>query len=331
MQAVLCQAFCLIFGHAQVGVQRMEVFGHVATEVGRVVRVDGDFHAALEHVEDVVLGHVVEHAELGVGQRADGQRDLFVDDALHQSLVFNGAYTVVDALDLQQVQCFPDVFRRAFFSGVGDGQEALAAGAIKYALELARRVAHLGAIEAHGDERITERQRLIEGFFGFFLGQVTQEAQDQTAVDAQLRLAVFQRTGNPGQHHFKRDTTVGVGLRIEERFGVDNVLFLAAQQVSPGQVVEVLLCAQNVRTAVIQIKEFLQVVEGIGLAQGFDVIPRQGNFVALCQGEQQLGFQRTFEVQVQFCLGQGVQPVVHILFSSGADRGHSTDARRCAG
>ncbi len=164
IQAVLCQAFCLIFSHAQVGVQRMEVFGHVATEVGRVVRVDGDFHAALEHVEDVVLGHVVEHAELGVGQRADGQRDLFVDDALHQSLVFNGAYTVVDALDLQQVQCFPDVFRRAFFSGVGDGQEALAAGAIKYALELAWRVAHLGAIEAHGDERITERQRLIEGF-----------------------------------------------------------------------------------------------------------------------------------------------------------------------
>ncbi len=238
---------------------------------------------------------------------------------------------MVDALDLQQVQCFPDVFRRTFFPGVGHGQEALVARAIEHTLKLAWRVAHLRTVEAHGDERITERQRLIEGFFGFFLGQVTQEAQDQAAVDAQLRLAVFQRTGNPGQYHFERDATVGVGLRIEERFGVDNVLCLAAQQVSPGQVVEVLLGAQYVCAPVIQVEEFLQVVEGIRLAQGFDVIPRQGNPVALGQGEQQLGFQRAFEVQVQFCLGQGVQPVVHILFSSGADPGHSTDARRCAG
>ena len=120
----------------------MEVLGHVTAEIGRVVGVDGDFHAALEHVENVVLRHVIEHAQFGVGQRADGQRDLLVDDALHQAFVFNRAYAVVDTLDFQQVEGFPDVLRRAFFAGVGHGQKTFVAGTVKHALELARRVAH---------------------------------------------------------------------------------------------------------------------------------------------------------------------------------------------
>jgi len=56
----------------------------------------------------------------------------------------------------------------------------------------------------------------------------------------------------------------------------------------------------------------LQVVEGVGLAQGFDVVPRQRNLVALGQGEQQLRLQRAFQVQVQFSLGQGVEPIVPV-------------------
>ncbi|MNS31302.1 hypothetical protein D3C72_633540 [compost metagenome] len=102
-----------------------------------------------------------------------------------------------------------------------------------------------------------------------------------------------------------------MGLRVEERFGVDHVLRLAALQVGPGQVVEVLLGAQHVGALVIQVEELLQVVEGIGTAQGLHIGPGQGDLVALGQGEQQLGLQRAFQVQVQFGLGQGVQPVIH--------------------
>ena len=296
----------------------MEVLGHVATEVRRVIGVDRHLHATLKHVEDVVLRHVIEHAEFGVRQRANGQRDLLVDDPLHQALVFDGSYAVVDALDFQQVDGFPDVFRRAFFTGVGDGQEAFVTCTVEHALELAWRMAHLGAVQTYGDKRVTERQRLIEGFLGFFFAQVAQEAEDQTAGDAQLLLAILQRGGDAVEHHFERDATIGVGLRVEERFGVNHVLRLAAQQVGPGQVVEVLRGAQHIGALVIQVEEFLQIVEGVSLAQGFDVVPRQGDLVAFGQSEQQLRLQRAFQMQVQFGLGQGVEPVVHILFSSGA-------------
>ncbi|MNT62702.1 hypothetical protein D3C72_2004500 [compost metagenome] len=102
-----------------------------------------------------------------------------------------------------------------------------------------------------------------------------------------------------------------MGLRIEERFGVNHVLFFAAQQIGPGQVVEILGGAQHVGTSVIEVEELLQVVEGVGAAQCLDVAPGQFDPVALGQGEQQLGFQRTFQVQVQFGLGQRGDPVVH--------------------
>ncbi|KWV86725.1 hypothetical protein PFLmoz3_03809 [Pseudomonas fluorescens] len=258
-----------------------------------------------------MLGHVVEHAELGVGQRAYRQRDLFVDDALHQAFIFNGSHAVVDALDFQQVDGFPDVLGRAFFTGVGHGQEAFVTGTVEHALELARWVAHFRAVQAHGHERVTERQRLVEGFLRFVFAQVAQEAEDQTAGDAQLLLAVFKRSGDAVEHHFERHATIGVGLRVEEGFGVNHVLGFAAQQVSPGQVVEVLGRAQHIGALVIQVEKLLQVVEGVGFAQGFDVVPWQRNLVALGQGEQQLRLQRAFQVQVQFSLGQGVEPIVH--------------------
>lgn len=58
----LREVFGLVLGPAQVGVQRMEVFSDIAAEVRRVIRVHRHLHATLDHVEDVVLGHVVEHS-----------------------------------------------------------------------------------------------------------------------------------------------------------------------------------------------------------------------------------------------------------------------------
>ncbi|MNQ47317.1 hypothetical protein D3C85_611540 [compost metagenome] len=146
-------------------------------------------------------------------------------------------------------------------------------------------MSHLGTVQAHGDKRITERQRLVEGFLCLFFAQVAQEAEDQTAGDAQLLFAVLECSGDAVEHHFERYATVRVGLRVEEGFGVNHVLRLAAQQVGPGQVVEILGGAQYVGALVIQVQEFLQIVEGIGLAQGVDVAPRQGDLVALGQGK----------------------------------------------
>src|SRR5690606_1720444 len=116
--------------------------------------------------------------------------DLLVDDALHQAFVLDGAHAVVDTLDLQQVEGFPDVLGWAFLASVRDGLEAFGAGALEDALELARRVALLGAVQAHGDEGIAKWQRLVEGLVCLLFAQVAQEAQDQPAADAQLFMAI---------------------------------------------------------------------------------------------------------------------------------------------
>lgn len=168
-----------------------------------------------------------------------------------------------------------------------------------------------GFVEAYGDEGVAERQGLVEGFLCLFLAEVAEEAEDQPVADAQLLLAVTQRGTDAGEHHLEGNAAVGVGLRVEERLDVDHVLRLALLQVGPGQVVEVLLAAQHVGASVVEVEEFLQVVEGVGLTQGLDVVPGQGDVVALGEGEQQFRLQGTFQVQVQFGLGQGVEPFVH--------------------
>ncbi|MNN37909.1 hypothetical protein D3C81_1518780 [compost metagenome] len=100
-------------------------------------------------------------------------------------------------------------------------------------------------------------------------------------------------------------------LRVEEGFGVHHVLLAALQEIRPGQVVEVLFGAQDVGAHVVQVQEFLKIAVVVGAAQGIDVGPGQRHAVALRQPEQQLGFERALQVQMQFRLGQCVEPVVH--------------------
>ncbi|MNM58562.1 hypothetical protein D3C81_697950 [compost metagenome] len=198
---------------------------------------------------------------------------------------------MVDPLDFQQVQGLPDVFGWAFFASMGDSDQAFAARTVEDALELARRVAFLRAVQAHGDECVAEGQGLIEGLLCFLFAEVAQETQDQPAADAQLFTTMPKRQADAIEHYLERDATIGVGLRVEERLGVNDVLRLAALQVGPGQVIEVLFGAQHVCAPVIEIEELLQVVEGIGAAQGLYIVPGQSDLVALGQGEQQLGLQ----------------------------------------
>lgn len=97
---------------------------------------------------------------------------------------------MVDALDLEQVEGFPYVLGRPLLAGMGDGEEAFAAGPVEDPLELARRMPYFRAVEADGDEGVAERQRLVEGFLRLFLAEVAEEAEDQPMADAQQLLAV---------------------------------------------------------------------------------------------------------------------------------------------
>ena len=130
------------------------------------------------------MAHIVEHAQLDIGQRADCQGDLLIDKALHQPLVFDGTHAVVDALDLEQIQRFPDVRGWAFLAGVGHRVQAFATGLGEYPFKFARRVALLRAVQTHGDKGIAKGHGLFQGGEGVFLGQVAQKTEDQAVADA---------------------------------------------------------------------------------------------------------------------------------------------------
>ena len=110
-----------------------------------------------------------------------------------------------------------------------------------------------------------------------------------------------------------------------------HVLGFATLQVGPGQVVEVLLGSQYIGTLVIKVEKFLQVVEGIGAAQGFHIGPGQGDPVAFGQGEQQFRLQRALRCMCSSALGKALSQsyigVVSIRYGSRHSTGRARQLR----
>ncbi|KAG0927063.1 hypothetical protein G6F31_018183 [Rhizopus arrhizus] len=128
---------------------------------------------------------------------------------------------------------------------MGHGRQAFRAGAVDHPVEQTRREALFAAVQADRDEGVAKGQGLVKGAHGLLFGQVAQKTQDQAAGHAQLLAAVIQRLADAVDHNGEWHAAVGMGLRVEEGFGVHHVLLAALQQISPGQVVEVLLGAQH--------------------------------------------------------------------------------------
>ncbi len=103
------------------------------------------------------------------------------------------------------------------------------------------------------------------------------------------------------------DAALGVRLRVEEQFGMHHVVGRGALEVGPRHVEEVLLVQQHRGTGVVDVEEALQIGEGVGLAQRLDARVGQAQAVALRQREDQLGLERTFDVDVQLGLGHAAQ------------------------
>src|SRR5690606_17632189 len=96
------------------------------------------------------------------GQGAYSQRDLLVNQAFNEPGIFNRAYTMINAADLEQIQCLPDIIRRALFTRMSDGQEPVSTGLGKDPFELAGRMAELRTIKPNGKESVPIGQRLSE-------------------------------------------------------------------------------------------------------------------------------------------------------------------------
>ena len=133
-----------------------------------------------------------------------------------------------------------------------------------------------------------------------------QEAHDQLRGDAPLLFAIGQRVGNAGDDIGKGDAALGVALRIEEYLDMADMVGMRAFQIGPGQVVEILRRQQHRHALIIDIQKVLQVTEIIGFANILDAGEGKLHAIALRQRKQHFGLERTFDMQVQFGLGQPV-------------------------
>ena len=119
---------------------------------------------ASEQVFQVVVLHAPEHPQLDVGQRAHGERNALFCQPFDQGVILHTAHAVVDAFHLEQVQRFVDVFGRALLAGMRRRAQAFGAGAREHALELRRRMAALGGIQADRGEIPACRAGLVAAF-----------------------------------------------------------------------------------------------------------------------------------------------------------------------
>ncbi len=171
-------------------------------------------------------------------------------------------------------------------------------------LELRRRVADLGRVQADGGDPVEvgrAASKVVEGGLGAL---VTQEAHDQAGADAVGLLGAVQRAGQAVDDGADRDAARGVRLRVEEDLGVPYALLLGTGEVGVGEVGEVVLGAQHGHQRVVEVQEGLEIGEGVGAAQLVLGGVGQRDAVALGEREGQLGLQGALDVQMQLRLGQ---------------------------
>ena len=89
---------------------------------------------------------------------------------------------MVQAVNVQQVQGFPNIGGRAFFTGMREQLQALAARGSEHPGELCRRMTKLGGVQPHAQQAAEERLGGSERREGRRFVEVPQEAEDE--VDA---------------------------------------------------------------------------------------------------------------------------------------------------
>ena len=123
-----------------------------------------------------------------------------------------------------------------------------------------------------------------------------------------VRAGLGERRAQAAEHHLERHAVVQVGLRVAEDLRPPHPGRRRAGQVRRREVVEVLLGPQHREVGVVDVEERLQVAEvrvpGGELGR---VVGGQRHAVAAGQGDQQVGLERAFDVQVEF--GERQHPV----------------------
>ena len=93
-----------------------------------------------------------------------------------------------------------------------------------------------------------------------------QKAHDQAGADAKLTSRIDDGAVQAADHRGKCDPARGVSLRVEEHLDMPDIVFARALQISPGEIVEVLLGDQHRHALIVDVEEILQVAKLVRLA-----------------------------------------------------------------
>ena len=179
-------------------------------------------------------------------------------------------------------------------------------------------MAELGTVQPDRRDLREPGLRLLERGEGGRLVEMAEEAEDQLRRDAVPRLGVGHAGQQPVHHHVEGYAAIGMGLRVEEDLGMDDVVSRDAVEIGGREILEILLGPQDVRALIIDIEKVLQVRETVGRAHRLDAVERDRHPVALGQREHQLGLEAALDMHVQFGLGQARD--------EGVEIGHVTEA-----
>ena len=181
-------------------------------------------------------------AELEVGERADGERHLLARQPLDQGGVLERAVAVVEPVDLAGCRAPRGHSGRAFLAGMGDALQAERGGGGEDPGELRRRMAELGGVEA--DRRRSGRARASPASSVANAASSSRWRRKQRIsfeVMPCRASASAMPASRPSHHRVEGDAAVGVGLRIEEDLGMDDIVRRRAVEIGGGEVAEIRL------------------------------------------------------------------------------------------
>ena len=210
---------------------------------------------------------------------------------------------MVNSLSSERIEGSRDRRRRPILPRVGHRMQPQRTTLLEHAGELLGRVAPLARIEAHADECLPIRLCLFKRLVGLPLREVPEEAHDQRGRHAKVGLGLLDGSGEAPHHRLKGHSAGGVGLGIEEDLGPHDVVGRGPLEIGPGHVEEVLLVKQHGSRSVVDVKEALEIAEGVGPSHRSRIGVGERHPVAASDGKGQFRLERALDVEMEFGFG----------------------------
>ena len=136
--------------------------------------------------------------------------------------------------------------------------------------------------------------------------EVAEETHDEGRGDGEFAFGFDNGEVVAGDDAREGDAAGGVGLGVEEHFGVADVGGVSFEEVGPSKVEEVGWGEEHGHGWVVDGEEGGEVVKLEGLSLGLVGADsgRKGDVITCCEFAHELGFKGSFEVYVQFCFGE---------------------------